>query len=573
MRSVEVPVLVVGAGPVGLAASILLSLRGIGCRVIDRRDGPHRAPQAHVVNPRTLEILRSAGFDIAELRRLATPRADGSTVRWVTTLTGEELGALPYERQGDENLLYTPTPLLNLSQHLLEPVLLGEARKRRGVDVSYGHEWQALEQGAGGVTSVVRDLEGERTYEIRSRYVLAADGAGSRVRKGLGIGMVGPDRLQSFVMIHFEANLRALVAARPAILYWVVDPESLGSFVAHDIERTWVFMRPYDPEKESLESYGENRCRAIVRKAIGRADAEFAIRDVSTWMMTAQIAERYAQGRVFLVGDSAHRFPPTGGMGLNTGVQDAHNLVWKLAAVMAGDAPPSLLDSYEVERRPVAQNNADQSLLNAMKMFELIELLGPAQDVAAARARLTAMLADPAERERLARAIEHQQEHFDMFGLQLGFAYEQGALLPDGSAPPARDNPVRDYVPTSRPGARVPHAWVERDGRRVSILDLLPYDAFTLITGPGGRAWIDAAAAIAVPSVRILVAGRDFTDPEAHWASVCEIGDTGALLIRPDQHVAWRATSLTVDPGASLSAAIDAALGRIGAGGTPAPSS
>jgi 2,4-dichlorophenol 6-monooxygenase len=508
-----------------------------------------------------LEICRNAGFDMDELRRLATAREDGSVVRWVTTLTGEELGALPYERQGDENLRYTPTPLLNLSQHLLEPVLLARAREHKGLDVRYRHEWESLEQDDGGVMSRIRDLANGETYEVRSSYVLAADGAGSRVRKGLGINVFGPDRIQSFVMIHFEASLRPLVAERPAILYWTVAPHCRGTFIAHDIDHSWVFMHPYDAEAEAAEAYTESRCREIVTRALGRENVEFTIRDISTWHMTAQVAERYADGRVFLVGDSAHRFPPTGGMGLNTGVQDAHNLVWKLATVMANEAPASLLDTYETERRPIAQNNADQSLANAMKMFEIFEVLGFTEDVAAAAEHMAVALADAAGRERVKRAIDNQQEHFDMFGLQLGFVYEQGALVSESAGPSASPSSVSDYVPTSRPGARVPHAWVENDGRRVSMLDLLPYDSFVLITGPEGEAWAAVARTIETPLLRCLVAGRNFTDPEKHWESVCEIGPTGALLVRPDQHVAWRAPGASGDPRTALSAALDAALG------------
>ena len=552
MQRVEVPVLIVGAGPVGLTAAILLARQGIESLVVDRRPGPHRAPQAHVANPRTLEIFRSAGLDRETLRRLATPRDDGSHVSWVTTLAGPELGRLPYERQGDDALEYTPTPLLNLSQHRLEPLLLEHLH---GAIVRYGHEWAALEQEADGVTARVRDLERQREYEVRSDWLLAADGAGSRVRKALGIEMIGPDRLQSFVMIHFEANLRALVRDRPAILYWVVDPACAGVFVAHDIDRTWVFMHPHDPDTEPIETFTEEACAAIVRRAIGAAHVDLAVRDVSAWTMTAQVAARYREGRVFLVGDSAHRFPPAGGMGMNTGVQDVHNLAWKLRAVRDGWAHPALLDTYETERRPVAQRNADQSLVNAMQMLALFTELGITENTAAARAALDAALTDP---ERVRGGIARQQDHFDMFGLQLGVAYEAGAVVPDGSEPRLPANPVRDFLPTTRPGSRLPHAWVERDGVRCSVLDLIATDRLTLLAGPDGEPWREAADGCTAAPVRCLVAGRDFVDVDGHWARVCEIGADGALLVRPDQHVAWRAREMPLDWATRLERGVEA---------------
>ncbi len=558
MRCVEAPVLVVGAGPVGTTAAILLSGQGIRCRVVDRREGPHRAPQAHALNPRSLEILRSMGIDTGALRAAGTARADGAHVAWMTTLAGTELGRLPYERQGDDALALTPEPFVNLSQHKLEPILVEHLERDARTDLRWRHEWQGLEQDGAGVTSRVRDLARGEDYMVRSRYVLAADGAGSRIRRSLDIEMIGPDRLQSFIMIHFEANLRPLVRDRPAILYWVVDPECAGAFVAHDIDRTWVFMHRYDPETESPDAYTPAACAAIVRRAIGRADADLAIRDVSPWTMTAQVAARFAAGRVFLVGDSAHRFPPAGGLGLNTGVQDAHNLAWKIGWVEAGRAGGALLDTYEAERRPVAQSNAEQSFMNAMRMLESFMALGFLDpDVATAGARFAEALATAAGRADIRQAIDAQQDHFDMIGLHLGFGYEEGAIVPDGTPRPAPANPVRDFVPTSRPGFRLPHAWVEHGGTRRSTLDLLATDGFTLIAGPSGHAWRNAAthlAPAAVP-IRCLVAGRDFADPEGAWARVCEIGPDGAVLVRPDQHVAWRSLCAPREPAADLLAA------------------
>jgi len=246
---------------------------------------------------------------------------------------------------------------------------------------------------------------------------------------------------------------------------------------------------------------------------------------------------------VFLVGDSAHRFPPSGGLGLNTGVQDAHNLAWKLAWVERGLAAPALLDTYEAERRPVAQNNAEQSFVNAMKILEAFMALSSTDDLAHMR-----------------NVIADQQDHFDMIGLQLGFSYEEGAVVADGSTPPVRANPVRDFVPTSRPGARLPHAWIERDGARQSTLDLLARDGLTLITGSRGQVWAEVAARVASPTVHCLVAGRDFSDVDGAWQRVCEIEPDGALLVRPDQHVAWRTRRAPSDPAAALAAVVEQVL-------------
>jgi 2-polyprenyl-6-methoxyphenol hydroxylase-like FAD-dependent oxidoreductase len=459
-------------------------------------------------------------------------------VRWVTTLAGEELGRLPYERQDDSTLALTPTPLRNLSQHRLEPLLLDHLEQKSGAEVHFGHEWLDSTQDAGGVTSRIRDVGSDRICEVRSRYLLAADGAGSRIRKSLGIEAVGPARLASFVMIHFEANLRPLVGDRPAVLFWTTQPGAIGSFIAHDIDSTWVFMHAFDPEKESPEAFDPHVCAEIVRRALGTDAHAFAIRTIRPWHMSAQVAERYREGRSFLLGDAAHRFPPTGGMGLNTGVQDAHNLAWKLAAVEAGWAPVALLDSYDAERRPVARENADVSLRNAVRMLEVVQALKAGSGVGA--------------------AIANQAEHFDMLGLQLGFCYETGALVPDGSARPAVANPVREFVPSGRPGARLPHAWV-RPG--VSTLDLVPPDRFLLIVGRDGAAWAEAAATIPRVPLTTLRIGREVADADGGWSALLGIASDGALLVRPDQHVAWRAARGAADPRAALEAAFAAMLG------------
>ncbi|MEO8604752.1 MAG: FAD-dependent monooxygenase [bacterium] len=562
MESIDVAVLIVGGGPVGVMTGLLLQRLGIACRIVERRSGPQRAPAAHVVNARSFEICRQAGVDMQAIAAVATAPADGGATYWVTQLGGEVLGRLPFERQDADVLQLTPTPLRNLAQHRFEPILLDALRAAGAAAPQYGHRWLRAEVDDDGVTSHIADAAGQ-TYAVRSRYLVGADGAGSPVRKGLGITPIGPERLQSFVMIHFEANLRDLVRDCPGVLYWISDPDCSGIFVAHDIDRDWVFMHPWDSEREAADTYDAARCEALVRRALARPDVALSIRTISPWVMTCQVAERYRDGRAFLVGDAAHRFPPTGGLGLNTGVQDAHNLAWKLAAVLDGTAPAALLDTYESERRPVAQYNAEQSLQNAMRLMEVPQALGFSDDPIIARQAFAAVLADATRRAELAVAIEHQAEHFDMLGLQLGYRYEHGALLADGDAPAAPDNPVREFRPTSFPGARLPHGWLSNGGDTCSSLDLIRLDRLTLLAGPDGRAWLDAARA-QQPPLAVVQIGVDVTDPDNWWGAVAGMERDGALLVRPDQHVAFRSRHAPLDAAAQLRRGIAAALGQSG---------
>jgi 2,4-dichlorophenol 6-monooxygenase len=561
VKRIDVPVLIVGAGPVGLMAAILLRQLGVEVRVIERRSEAGRAPAAHVVNARTFEICRSAGIDMQALMAHTRGPKDAGRSIFVTRLAGEVLGNLPFERQDKDVLDLTPTPLRNLAQHRFEAVLHASLGAH---SAEFGQQWESAEQGETHVVSTVRDLESDTAYEIQSRYVIAADGAGSRIRAAQGIEMSGPPKLQSFVMIHFSANLREIVGANPGILYWIMDPEAGGTFVAHDIDSEWVYMLGYDSEAETVDDYSAERCKAAVMRAIGEVPPHIAeeieIETISTWVMSAQVAERFSNARILLAGDAAHRFPPTGGLGLNSGIQDVHGLAWRIAAVLEGWAPSGLLDTYEAERRPVAQYNAEQSLRNAGKLVEIPIALGTIEDPTTERMRAT--LDDPEGRARVVAAIENQAEHFDMLGLQLGYQYASEAIVPDDSPPTQVDNPVREFVPTSRPGARLPHAWVERAGERVSTLDLLVPGHFTLISAADDPAWADACAKVEDVPLDHIVIGRDALDLDAHWQRVSGIRAAGALLIRPDQHVAWRVQALPERPAETLRGVLDRIIGR-----------
>jgi 2-polyprenyl-6-methoxyphenol hydroxylase-like FAD-dependent oxidoreductase len=552
----DVPVLVVGAGPTGSMAALLLEQQGIETRIVERRPGPQRAPAAHVVNARTLEICRAAGVDMAAAARASARPEEASHVYWVTRLGGRVLGRLPFERQGDDQLAVTPTPLRNLSQNRFEPLLLEALERKAGRTPDWGLEWIASHQEGDRVRTRLRELDSGRERELTSDYLLAADGAGSGVRKSLDIEVQGPAGIQSFVMVHFAARLRDIPEVPPGVLFFLCDPRSQGGvFIVHDLDREGVYMIPYDPLTESVEDYDPARCAKLLREGLEDPGLPLAIEHVGSWTMTAQVAERYRAGRIFLAGDAAHRFPPTGGLGLNSGVQDAHNLAWKLAAVLHGRARPALLDSYERERRPVARNNADQSLRNALRLLEVTQALGIGESLEASCEHVAATLADPDGLARVRAAIEGQAEHFDMPGLQLGFCYEEGALLrdPADAVPPFE---VRRFVPTGCPGARLPHAWLAGDDE--SLLDRVPLDRCLLLTGPEGRPWVAALATLGAPPCEALVLTPERLPDLPTWLDQAGLSPSGALLVRPDQHVACRYASLAADPADALARAFAA---------------
>jgi 2-polyprenyl-6-methoxyphenol hydroxylase-like FAD-dependent oxidoreductase len=498
----DIDVLIVGAGPVGISAAMLLHKMGHSVRIIDRREGPQRAPAAHVINARTFEVWRQIGVNVDHLRSLAQDPQAAGQVHWVTKLGGEVLGSLPYERQGDEMLAFTPTPLRNLAQHVLEPLLVDEL-SAMGVNIEYSTQWLSMVREN---ETVVSTMSRNGTDEvIVAKYLLGCDGASSAVRHASGITMEGPDNLQSFAMIHFTADLSSLTRECPGVLYWLCDQGMGGTLISHGGDNEWVYMHPVDADHVLDQS--PDVCESMVRSVLIDTPVDIQILKTSSWTMTSQIADRYRDGRVFLVGDAAHRFPPSGGMGLNSGVQDAHNLAWKLHAVLTDQSTDPLLDTYEPERRPVAQRNAQASLENAFKMFEVFEALGKPNQ------------------EGLTDAINNQQTHFDMFGLQMGYCYElEGTTTPISLL---SDDVIRNYAPSSAPGCRLPHGWLIRNGKTISSLDLIGLTQATVIVGPSAHV-----------SHNCLQVGRDFEDPNNWWGVVLGLADDAYITVRPDQHIA-----------------------------------
>jgi 2,4-dichlorophenol 6-monooxygenase len=324
---------------------------------------------------------------------------------------------------------------------------------------------------------------------------------------------------------------------------------------------------PNDPE-----AFDEETVVPYLRELLKLPHVDFKVHKVSNWILEAVLADHYQLGRVFLAGDAAHRHPPTTGLGLNTAIQDAHNIAWKLAAVIRGRAGVGLLDSYEVERQPIGMRNVDWAMFTAMNHNVLDAGLGfnPNMSPALRQATGEAYFADTpmgaTRRARAAEVMETQRTEFQAHDLEIGFAYADGALVADGSRAPEVDPMGGNYVPTTRPGHRLPHAWLTHNGARLSTHDLCGHDAgFLLITGKDGSAWEATAMATATAlDVNIATAaiGPDcaYADCDGSWAALCEIGDAGAILVRPDHHVAWRSAGANADPRGCLVSALKAVL-------------
>lgn len=398
----ETPVLVIGGGPVGLVTSLLLSQRDIEHLVVERREETQRAPAAHVIRRRPMEILDGVG--VGDEVRAVSSRLALDFITWCTTLGGAEVGRLDLRPADPETGERGPEPWLNCSQNRLEPVLMAAARRQQQAQVVSGVECVAIDQAPEAVVATLRTTDGNES-QVEARWAIAADGAGSPTRRMLGIEMEGIGPLGRFAMIHFEADLTPWIRDRPGPLYWILHPEATGTLIVHDPERSHVFMTMWTGGADGQDETLPDRLAAALDVPLTPK-----ILSVESWSPHVQVASRYREGRVLLVGDAAHRFPPTGGLGLNTGIQEAENLVARLAEVEAGGPHAGLLQGYEAACRPAAQANADESFENMKRLAEIARVIGSWPDLAGLERRI-ADLTD-AERQQLAKAVDAQSSHF-----------------------------------------------------------------------------------------------------------------------------------------------------------------
>ncbi|MFD8912608.1 FAD-dependent oxidoreductase [Streptomyces sp. NPDC059575] len=538
------PVLIVGGSLVGLSASVFLGRLGVSHMVAERRAATSEHPRGRGNNMRTMELFRTAGLepDIREaasaLSRnhgiLQTDRlSGGETSRWLSArLTG-----------GAPEKGLCSTVRCACSQNDLEPVLLNHAR-RLGGDVRFGTELVSFTEDRDGVTCELRDRESGLTYTRRAAYLLAADGPRSPVRERLGIGQSGAGDLFHNVSVTFRSKLlREVVNDQRFLVCYLNGTEGDGVLLPVDNEEKWVFHIPWFPERgQTLESFTDTRITDHIRAAAGVRDLDVEVTGRAPWHAADRVADSYREGRVFLIGDSAHEMPPTGAFGSNTGIQDAHNLAWKITAVLRGWAGEGLLDSYENERRPVALATIARAIEQAAR-----------------------------EEHPGYAAAQSTAQSTDLMTVSLGYRYVSTAVSgADTEAPTIPE----DLRLEGDPGTRAPHMTVVHDGETRSTVDLYER-SFVLLSGTAAGPWPYAAKAAAtrlgVPLESYRVgAGPEFdldTTPAdggggADWAAVHGVTARGAVLVRPDGMVAWRSTDLPTDPELELTHVLEGLLSR-----------
>ncbi|KAJ0037565.1 hypothetical protein Pint_23669 [Pistacia integerrima] len=657
------PVLIVGAGPVGLFLSMLLTKLGIKCSVLEKNKSFSKHPQAHFINNRSMELFRKVDGLAEEIEKSQPPVDLWRKFIYCTSLTGSILGSVDHMKPQDFEKVVSPVSVAHFSQYKLIRLLLkqleninfkvctSEASERhsflQGRRILMGHECVSINATDHCIDVTASFLEEGKLNQrnIKCNILVGADGAGSTIRKLIGIDLKGEKDLQKLVSVHFLSKDLGeyLLNERPGMLFFIFNTEAIGVLVAHDLKQgEFVLQIPFYPPQQNLEDFSPEICKQLIFKLAGQELSDVSVIDVKPWVMHAEVAQKFVccDNRIILAGDAAHRFPPAGGFGMNTGIQDAHNLAWKVASVLQGISPLSLLHTYETERKPIANFNTALSVENFKAAMAVPSALGLDPTIAnsvhqvinkavgsflpsvlqramldgifkVGRAQLSESLlneSNPLGSSRLAK-LRHIFEEGKSLQLQfpaedLGFRYFEGALVPDTeplvTAPEAPTGRRRDYIPSADPGSRLPHMNVRvstsSSWETISTLDLVAGDKveFLLIIAPIEESYHLARAAFKVAedlkvSTRVcimwpanavnkvearskaaLAPWENYLDvvevkrssDSPSWWNICQMTDKGALLVRPDDHIAWRAKlGVNGDPSLAMEKAFSAALG------------
>lgn len=547
------PVIIVGGGPVGLAAALELARFHVPSIVVEQHDSTSRHPKTRNLNTRTMEIARGWGSAVYHrLRSIDTAPGWKSPLWFLESIVGQEGGQIDtrgFEGPGPQ--ISAAAPVLS-SQDLIEPILRDAAVATGLIDVRFGHQVTDVVTGSSDhdteAAVAVRVAVTGQTYTLVGAALVAADGINSTVRNQLGIALTGEHGLNHYVNGYVRSDIERHVGDRSGLQFFIANQNAVGALQPLDARGRWLCQIAVQPDQWRRELWDDDCVRGWVRAAVGVAELDVEVKSVGLWQINATIAERFVQGRIVLCGDAAHQFPPTGGLGLNTGLQGMHNVMWKLAFCVRGLANWSLLSTYEDERRGPVAAAIEQSLANARNV-----------------GRLAAAAIDPAGSDMSAEEILQETRRYgNHLGVEFGAVYHSGAVISDGTTPPDVDDSFADYAPSASPGCRAPHTWLGGEAEPLSTHDLFGA-GFTVLTGQDGEAWRHAAADVAqhlqVPIASYVIGSPGLTDHTGTFFTRYETGCAGAVLVRPDGYVAWRSTAAPTN-GAPLTIAIEQILGR-----------
>ncbi|HEX3787313.1 MAG TPA: FAD-dependent oxidoreductase [Pseudonocardiaceae bacterium] len=531
-------VLVVGAGLAGLSTAMFLARRGVDVVVVERHASTSPHPRASGQPPHTMELLRVAGI-ADEVRAASFGLDQGLVIRIAESVHGRVFTTIMQNYADFDTSALSPAPWGMATQDRVEPIMAARA-ELSGASIRFSTEVVGVEQDADGVSVRLLDRWSERLSTVRADYLVAADGHRSPIRERLGIARHGPGSLGSLVGVLFEAELTRPTDEGAAALYYLRNKHFTGAFGRTAEENRYIFACDYHPERgESLADFTQQRLTELIRIALDEPDLAPHLLSVQSWEMAARVAEKFRVGRIFLAGDAAKVTPPTGGLGGNTAIGDGYDLGWKLAAVLHGEAGAGLLDSYQPERRPYAEQVVNLSLHNA-------------------KARLNPEL-----------DLTGLPEPLDMFELSFGYRVRSEAVLISDNDPAPAEDPHR---PSGRPGFRAPHVRLLRDGVELSTIDLFG-DGWVLLTAEAGGLWHEAArhtaSRLGVPLVSHGL-GADLADPDGLLTERYGIDSSGASLVRPDGVIAWRCEREPADPAGALRTALSQLLCRTVPAAVPA---
>jgi 2,4-dichlorophenol 6-monooxygenase len=556
-----------------------LANSGVKAHLVSRSSWLADSPRAHITNQRANEVFRDLGV-ADEIARFASPWDVMGDTTFTTSLAGDELVRLRTWGTGDDRrgdyLRASPCGMVDIIQPLLEPILFSKAAER-GTTFTFKTEYLRHVQDADGITATLRERSTGRDYDVRARYMIGADGARSEIVSQLELPIEGQMARAGTVYTVFNADLSRYSSHRPSILNWIVTPHASFGEIGMGLLRAvrpwtqWIAGWGFDINKGE-PSLSPEEIRGKIAVLIGDPDVKIDIVRTSIWYVNQAFATEYSKGRVLCGGDAVHRHPPSSGLGMNTCVQDAFNLAWKIAYVVKGYAGAELLDSYTLERAPIGKQvvlRANQSRLDYAPLNACFRVAGAENPVIAGIARLRDPGVDGvAARRALQDAIDLKQTEFNAQGTEMNQRYASGAVLADEDSDPEvwKRDPQLYVQQTTRPGAKMPHVWlVGRDGLRVSTLDLTGKGKFSLVTGIAGQAWADAADAIRLSFLRTVVIGRgDALDLYFEWQRLREVEEAGAILVRPDGYVAWREMDAVHDPEVALAKLKSAISGILG---------